>query len=275
MEVELIAMDLDGTALQPDHVTISPRLRDALETAHSRGIQIVPVTGRPYKLLPPVLEANPAWKQYGILCNGGQIRNLCTGEILYSLMISQQDLQSLVKLAQAYEIPMEFSADSRQYLTQRDWQVQQGQPGMAFHCGTILPKSGVVVDSLLPLCTDSHYPVEKVNLNCIPDGLRGKVEKALALMAVSGVWSSPNCMEITHKNATKGVALKRLCQMLGIPMEQVLALGDSGNDLSMLQMAGVGVAMGNAPEALQQAADAVTKSNEEDGAAIAIERFAL
>lgn len=275
MDIKLIAMDLDGTALQPDHVTISPRLREALETAWSREIQIVPVTGRPYKLLPPILEEKHVWKQYGILSNGSQIRRLCTGEILYSLMISPTDLQSLVKLGETYEISVEFSANGRQYLTPRDWQAQQSQPGMEFHCNTILRKSGVKVDSLLSLCTDSHYPVEKVNLNCISSHLRGRVERALAHLQVSGVWSSPTCMEITHKNATKGVALKRLCRMLQIPMEQVLALGDSGNDLSMLQIAGLGVAMGNAPDALQRAADAVTMTNAQDGAAIAIERYAL
>lgn len=78
-----------------------------------------------------------------------------------------------------------------------------------------------------------------------------------------------------HVAATKGMTLRRLCSMLGILPEQVLALGDSGNDVSMLQMAGVGVAMGNAPEPVRQAAHAVTETNMDDGAALAIEKFAL
>ena len=275
MDVKLIAMDLDGTALQKDHMTVSPRLRDALEKAHEKGIKIVPVTGRPYKLLPPFLEQNPPWKEYGILCNGSQIRTLHTGEILYSLTMQGKDLQALLELAQRYKVPVEFSADSKLYLTRQDLQAQQGKSELAFHCQEILPQNGVVVESLWPMCTDSHLSVEKVNLNGIPEDLQGKIEKDLATLEVSGVWSSTCSMEITHRCATKGGALQRLCGIMGIPLEQVLALGDSGNDLSMLQMAGMGVAMGNAPEFVKQAADAVTQTNMEDGAAIAIEQFAL
>ncbi len=273
MDVKLIAMDLDGTALLNDHMTVSPRLQAALEQAHEKGIKIVPVTGRPYKLLPSLLETNPQWKEYGILCNGSQIRNLRTGEILYSLTIQEKDLRALVDLAEKYAVPVEFSADSRLYLTQQSWQAQQGHPELAFHCGKILPKNGVVVESLLPLCTGSHGLVEKVNLNGVPEAVRGEIDAALGALGVSGVWASSSCMEITHKDATKGGALGRLCRMIGIPMEQVMALGDSGNDVSMLQMAGLGVAMGNAPAFVKQAANAVTESNVEDGAAAAIERF--
>lgn len=275
MDVKLIAMDLDGTALQEDHMTVSPRLQDALEKAYEKRITIVPVTGRPYKLLPPFLKENPLWKDYGILCNGSQIRSLRTGEILYSLTMQGKDLQALLELAEKYEVPVEFSADSKLYLTQRDLQAQQGKPELAFHCREILSQNGVVVESLWPMCTDSHFSVEKVNLNGISGDMREKIEKTLATLNVSGVWSSTCSMEITHRYATKGRALQRLCSMIGIPLEQVLALGDSGNDLSMLQIAGMGVAMGNAPEFVKQAANAVTQSNMADGAAIAIERFAL
>lgn len=275
MEVKLIAMDLDGTALQEDHMTVSTRLRDALEKAHEKGLIIVPVTGRPYKLLPPFLQENPQWKNYGILCNGSQIRSLRTGMIHYSLTVQGKDLQALLELAERYEVPVEFSADSKIYLTQRDLEAQQGMPELAFHCREILSRNSVLVESLRPMCTDAHFSVEKVNLNGIPENLRGKIEKAVAALNVSGVWSGKHSMEITHRDATKGKALKRLCGMIDIPPEQVLALGDSENDLSMLQIAGMGVAMGNASELVKRAANAVTQSNMADGAAIAIERFAL
>ena len=82
-------------------------------------------------------------------------------------------------------------------------------------------------------------------------------------------------MEITHPDAQKGIALEALCALLDIPLENTMAMGDSGNDESMLKMAGLGIAMGNAPDFIKAAADAVTESNDLDGAAIAIERYAL
>ena len=70
-------------------------------------------------------------------------------------------------------------------------------------------------------------------------------------------------------------SLAQLCRLLDIPMAQTMALGDSGNDESMLRAAGLGVAMGNAPAHIRAIADAVTDTNEHDGAAIAIEQFVL
>ena len=82
-------------------------------------------------------------------------------------------------------------------------------------------------------------------------------------------------MEITHPDATKGQTLKILCDLLQIPMEAVMALGDSGNDITMLRQAGLGVAMGNAPDFVKRAAGVCTDSNEADGAAKAIEQYAI
>ena len=101
------------------------------------------------------------------------------------------------------------------------------------------------------------------------------VEAALQDVAVSAVWSSASSMEITHPDANKGMALASLCRLLNIPPENTMALGDSGNDEGMLRAAGLGVAMGNAPEFIKIASDAVTETNANDGAAIAIERFCL
>ena len=97
----------------------------------------------------------------------------------------------------------------------------------------------------------------------------------MAQIDVSAVWASSRSMEITHAEASKGNGAAQLCRLLGIPMANVLALGDSGNDITMLKQAGLGVAMGNAPDFVKAAADAVTETNEHDGAAIAIERYAL
>ena len=82
MDIQLLAMDLDGTSLQADHLSFTPRLHQALAEAHAKGVAIVPTTGRQHFLLPPPVQTGAAWENLCILCNGGEIRRIATGELL-------------------------------------------------------------------------------------------------------------------------------------------------------------------------------------------------
>ena len=272
MDIRMICMDLDGTALQKDRKTFSPRLNAALEEAHRRGIAIAPVTGRQFGLLPPALQCHPKWENLVVPCNGAQIRKLATGELLYRLDIHKQALEQILELSREYDLPVEFSVDSKLHLTRHSLELQQSDAGLDFHLNTILPMCGVIVDSLESVCAQN---VEKVNLLCIPEDRREEINRRLSAMEISAVYASRNSVEITHQDANKGNGLLQLCRLLEVPMECVMALGDSGNDETMLRQAGLGIAMGNAPDDIKLAADAVTETYENDGAAIAIERYAL
>ena len=272
MDIQLICMDLDGTALSADRKTFSPRLVAALEAAHQKGIAIAPVTGRQFGLLPPAVTGHPVWENLVVTCNGGGIYRLGTGECLLSRHISKDALEQLLAISEKFRIPLEFSVDSRLHLTKESYDAQLPHENLRFHVHTILAHSGVIVDSLRPLCGKI---VEKAQLPWIPPEISKAVEAALQDVAVSAVWSSATSMEITHPNANKGAALASLCRLLNISPENTMALGDSGNDEGMLRAAGLGVAMGNAPEFIKIASDAVTETNANDGAAIAIERFCL
>ena len=127
----------------------------------------------------------------------------------------------------------------------------------------------------VPFQTQWKKIVEKVNLLCIPEDKRDAVLEKLKALTVSSVWSSHNCMEITPEKADKGRGLETACRLLHIPVEHTMALGDSGNDIAMLRQAGLGVAMGNAPDFVKAAADVISDRYDEDGAAKAIERWAL
>lgn len=272
MDIQLICMDLDGTALSADRKTFSPRLMAALEAAHQKGIAIAPVTGRQFGLLPPAVTGHPVWENLVVTCNGGGIYRLGTGECLLSRHISKDALEQLLAISEKFRIPLEFSVDSRLHLTKESYDAQLPHENLRFHVHTILAQSGVIVDSLRPLCGKI---VEKAQLPWIPPEISKAVEAALQDVAVSAVWSSASSMEITHPDANKGAALATLCRLLGIAPENTMALGDSGNDEGMLRAAGLGVAMGNAPDFIKIASDTVTETNENDGAAIAIERFCL
>lgn len=272
MDIRMICMDLDGTALQNDRCHFSPRLIRALEQAHRKGIAVVPVTGRQYALLPPILLQHPVWEGYGVLCNGGQIRDLRSAEILHHLTISPEALKKVLQISEKYGLPLEFSIDSTLHLTEKSLRAQRSWPEYQFRLSTVLVTNGRIVEDLRPLCSE---PVEKINLLCIPPQLHDALEEEMSRLPVSAVWTSAVGMEITHPDATKGNALQQLSRLLEIPMANIMALGDSGNDESMLRTAGFGVAMGNAPDYLKELADAVTKTNDLDGAAIAIETYAL
>ena len=272
MEIKLICMDLDGTALQADRKTFSPRLNAALEAAHQKGIAIAPVTGRQYGLLPPAVTGHPAWENLVVTCNGGQVYRLGTGERLFGLDISEDALGQLLEISESFHIPVEFSVDGKLHLTKESYDAQLPHENLGFHVHTILAQSGVIVDTLEPLCT---RPVEKAQFPWIPPEIGAAVETALQGVAVSAVWSSKTSMEITHPDACKGNGLAALCRLLDIPAENAMALGDSGNDESILRAAGLGVAMGNAPDFIQAAADVVTEPHDRDGAAIAIEKYCL
>jgi hypothetical protein len=87
--------------------------------------------------------------------------------------------------------------------------------------------------------------------------------------------SQPYYLDITHPLANKGVALSEIAKLLGVPLAEIAAIGDGGNDVAMFERSGLSIAMGNASQEVQRAADFVTDSNSEDGFANAIERFIL
>ncbi len=276
MKYDLLALDLDGTALRSDRSTFSPRLTAALNALHHQGTAVVIATGRQYALLPPAVEEGGAWRDLGILANGAEIRRLNTGELLCGHYMQGSLIAKLTRLAAGLGLPVEASRNGTLYLTQQSWDAQKPhQQQLFFHLTHVLPNQGMVVDSLEEFACDLGPVFEKVNLPYIPSEARAAVEQALTSLPVRFAWAGPNSLELTHWEATKGAALTWVCRTMGIPLENAAAIGDSGNDISMLTSAGLGIAMGNAPANVRQAADAVTEEKEQDGAAKAIERWLL
>ena len=124
--------------------------------------------------------------------------------------------------------------------------------------------------------TDPVNTVEKFNLffKKEREDDRTKAREALNQFSDLSITSSlGNNLEINHKDATKGNGLASLAAYLGLKKEEVMACGDGENDISMLDEAGIGVAMGNASDLVKRAADVVTLTNDQDGVAYAIEKW--
>lgn len=276
MNIEVIALDLDGTALCADHLSFSPRLERALLAAHRRGVAVLPVTGRQFPMLPPALRRGAEWEGLAVLCNGSEIRRLEDGRLLLAHYLEREVLLRLLAAAEDLSLPVELSAGGCLYLTAESLERERRiGDRLRFHLEVILREHGRVEEDLAELCRRAPEPFDKVNLPHVPEERRRETEAALDALPVSWAWSGPWSIEITHEEATKAQGMREACRLLGRDSGRTLAIGDSGNDITMLRAAGLGVAMGGAPAEVRAAADAVTAANEEDGAALAIERYVL
>ena len=275
MDIRLIAMDLDGTALQADRKTFSPRLNAALSAAHQHGVAVALITGRQFFIRPPAVDPAAEWAGLVVLCNGGEVRRLTDGQLLSGHYLGPEALLPLIEAAERLDLPIELSAGDGLYLTRESWDSQHRIGGpLRFHLTDVLEPFGHEVEDLRALLADRR-PVEKVNLPYVPDEVRAETERALKDLPISWFWSAPRGVEISSPDASKANGLLEVCRLLGIDPAQAMALGDSGNDIPMLRAAGWGVAMGSASAQVQAAADAVSAPYDQDGAALAIERYVL
>ena len=275
MDIELIAMDLDGTALQADRKSFSPRLDEALRAAHERGVHIVPVTGRQFFILPPAVRPGAPWAELVVLGNGGEVRRLTDGTLLRGHYIDPDCLPPLVSAAEELGLPLEFSSGGALYLTRRSWDYQRELDGpLHFHLTEVLARFGRELDNPRKFLLGGP-PIDKVNLPWVPDEARENTRRMLDALGLSWFWSGPRSVEIAHPDASKAGGLMEACVILGVDPARTMALGDSGNDIPMLRCAGLGVAMGNAPPEVRAAAGEVTAPYDRDGAALAIEKWVL
>lgn len=275
MDIRLIAMDLDGTSLQPDRTTFSPRLQDALDAAHRKGVAVVPITGRQFFLLPPAVRQGAAWEKLAVLSNGGEVRRLTDGALLSGHYLEPDALLPLIDAAEELGLPIELSGEEGLYLTRESWDCQRRTGGpLRFHLEEVLSRFGHETKDLRALL-ELVRTVQKANLPYVPDEVRSETERVLDSLPLSWFWSGPQAVEIAHPDASKAGGLLEVCRLLDISPAQAMALGDSGNDIPMLRRAGLGVAMGNASPQVRAAADAVSAPYDQDGAALAVEQYVL
>lgn len=277
MDYKMIAVDLDGTALRKDGRTLSERVERSFYRAYEKGIEIVLATGRLYGVLAPSLLTGASWQHLCVLCNGSEIRDLKNGRVLDHRYMKGSDLLALVEAADRIGIVAEVMTPDKIYLTQEGWEriKRYGPPDLNHHIKYALEERARPVNNLFEFCRNTEEDFVKAIYQLVDDKVRKAAEDVLESMPLSYFWSGEKSIEVTHPEASKAKGLRRVCTILGISMDQVVAIGDSGNDIPMLLDAGLGIAMSSASEEVKEAADVVTASNEEDGVALAIEKYVL
>lgn len=260
-EIRLIAVDLDGTLLNNQH-QMTPRTERALTAALARGVGVVIATGKTRAAAEEIIArlklTTPGVYNQGLLVVDGD------GSIPHQQLLDRDTAFEVIDLARAESIPTV---------------IYNGLRLMAFGRQDyldILRRYEPTLEVIAPDAVDS-MPINKLMLLDWADrlpALRARLNRMLGAR-VTLVQAVAHSLEVLPPGASKGSGLKVVLDHLGIDPQNVMAIGDGENDLSMIEMAGVGVAMGNAYAGLKAAADYVTATNDEDGVALAVERYVL
>ena len=273
--IRLIAFDLDGTMLRKNS-ELSAANRKALEDAAEKGVLPVPATGRLLSFMPENLMDLPQVR-YLVCSNGAMVYDRQEETVLASDLIPTELAVQVMEVCDRFGVYYEFY-DRGEAVTVTD-NVRLGEEVYHFPPDRLrfLKKNyKAKVPDLKAYLRENHICPEKINSQFIPPEIRPQLIAALRKLGEMEIASSyPDTMEINAPGVCKARGLERLCALLGIDRQDVMAMGDGENDEPMLRWAGTSVAMGNAGESTKAAARYVTDDVDSDGAARAIQRFVL
>ncbi len=264
----ILAIDVDGT-LQNSKRQITEHTRNTIIRAQEQGIKVVISSGRPTYGIAPLAEELELSRfgGYVLAFNGGEITEWASKRIMYEETLPAKYLPFIY--SRVKENGFEILIYHDDHIVMEDASNEYARFSSSRNKMVILQ-----VDSFLDAIT---YPVHK----CLIVGNPERLEKFEAMMKneIGGELnicrSEPFFMEVTPPHIDKAKCLSILLDKIGMNREQLIAFGDGFNDKSMIEYAGMGVAMGNAQQPVKEAADFVTLTNDEDGVAFAIEKFCL
>ena len=271
--IRLIALDMDGTTFN-SRKEITNRTRRTIAEAVERGIQVFPATGRPKSYLPQEIMSIPG-VHYASTSNGASIIDMNKEEPLYEDLIPAERMPDIIRRIKDLPVIIELFYKGACYCDRSTLpvieQILQERPSVQNGQAPEIYEDGIF-DRLL----QDPFPVEKVHLIFSDLKIRKEIMDFYQKENILDVTSAfAENLELTSKTATKSNALLRLAGILGISQEETMPIGDSFNDLDMLGAAGTSVAMGNAEPEIKETADLITKTNDEDGVAWAIEKYAF
>jgi len=268
--IKLIALDLDGTLLNSDK-KLSQRNRDALQAAADSGIQVVPATGRFFGAMPPVVQTMP-FMNYALTINGAQVVNVHTGEVIYEANMPLETALSIMDVLAELPVCYDCYQDNGAFMTgSLQDRVEEFTDNP--HYIKMIRELRKPVPELRAFLREKGAPIQKLQFFTRDETFR---QEALATFdtrfpGTKSTSSVQGNVEINAADGNKGSGLKALAKYLGIPIEEVMAFGDGSNDVTMLEAAGVGVAMANGVEEAKAAANYIAPSNDEDGVAQVID----
>ncbi len=271
-DIKLIALDLDGTLFRSDG-TISQASIDAINYASSKGVRVVISTGRGFSGL-PLERLEDTDMNYAITANGSAVFRIHPKHCLFASPIDDAIVFPVLEWLDDKDIRIQCFVMGKGMRPEQvaayapDYRQPEEEPKLT-HC----------IPAFLEYLRKNDYHVDKVTLDFkrMADGtLKDRAEVDRYCRSVKGlevVSGGFNNIEFTREGVDKGIGLLKLAEQLGIKREETMAIGDTGNDISILMAAGIGVAMGNAEEGPKEIADDITDTNDRDGVAKAILKY--
>ena len=271
--IRLVAMDLDGTTFDSAG-DISERTVAALEDAARLGVHIVVSTGRSYASLPQhIKDVNGI--EYAITSNGAHVNLLHTGEQIYSDFLDPEAVKEVAVLKEETGADIEVFINGRAYVDESYYNDVK-ENGCVYRNAAYVIWSRRPVADVTAMMLDHKEEIENVNfIYPTLEMLAEAKPKVDAIKNATITSSFPNNLEVGGPNTSKKTALLWLMDMLGIERDELMCCGDAPNDIAMVELAGIGVAVENAWGGLKDHADYITGSNDDDGVAMAIEKFVL
>ncbi|MFZ7120239.1 MAG: Cof-type HAD-IIB family hydrolase [Eubacteriaceae bacterium] len=263
---KLLGIDIDGTIINYEQPNITKRVKEAIFRAKKQGVHVVLISGRNYYSMKRFLEELDV-KDFGITINGGIVIDLKSGEKIFETYLDEEIARGLTNIFIQEKVAYAVFAGLNAYAV-REF---EKNPTVEYLKNE---KDNVIVyddteDFLSTIKTNKFIAMtDDKNLEKLTQIIKEKYgDKVYVEYGFSGL------IEIYPIGMNKGVALQSLANKLQIPMKKVMTIGDAENDISMLKVAGMGVAMGNAIMNVKDHADFVTKAIHEDGVAHAIDKF--
>lgn len=268
MKYKMIVLDLDGT-LTNDKKKITPKTKTALMRAQSLGIRVVLASGRPTYGITKLADELEIEKHGGFILafNGGKITDYESGKVVFEQKLDEKLVPTLYHAAMKAGMQILTYQGEGIAATEKDNKYVQEE--------AFINKMPVTLyDDFL---NQIDYPINKCLIVGDPTPLHElELELAQQMEGKMNIYrSAAFFLECVPLGIDKAQSLNRLIGSLGITRDEIIACGDGYNDKSMIEFAGLGVAMANASREVQDSADYITYSNEEDGVAHVVEKFIL
>lgn len=268
MAYEILVLDIDGT-LTTSKKIISPETKRAIMAIQERGHKVVLASGRPTPGILP-LAKELKLQEYGgyiLSFNGAKIINCATGEVIYQNTLPKHMISQIYEAALEFQVGL-ISYDGNEVIvaTEIDQYIEKEAEinHISFRQVENFPEY-VTFD--LNKCLMTGEPTYLAN---VEKELKNRFGNTLNIYR-----SEPFFLELMPQNVDKAYSLGKLLDHMGLSKEQMISCGDGFNDLTMIQYAGMGVAMANAQQIVKEAADFITLSNDQDGVAHVIKEFML
>jgi Cof subfamily protein (haloacid dehalogenase superfamily) len=266
--IRLLALDLDDTLLRSD-LSISYRTRNAIKKAEAAGVTVALASGRTQAAMEQYARLLGMSKQRGyLICNNGTvIQESNTGTVVFETRIPGEMSLKAYDLANAEGFAVQIYEDDIMYVSRTNEFTSYDQK--------LTGLRQVVVENFRAMVSSGCYklliPGDPMLLAPLESIIRTYLGDEITLFT-----SKPYFLEILPSRTDKGTALAKVAELLEVPREQVLAIGDSMNDEAMIRWAGMGVAMVNGDERIKNIAALITeKTNDDDGVAEVIEKYIL